>query len=122
MRALLGVLVVAVIVTGCASAPRSCATWSITVTAEGVRNNLTEPGIPIEVLVRSAEGRVLHRGTTDAAGHLSAEVCAAPGDGPMQIEALLRYGDHYTGTIASVQPGVTRHCLTLPSRVSQHCD
>ena len=123
MRGLLGAVVVAAFVTGCASAPKSCATWSITITAEGVRNNLAEPGIPVEVLVRSVDGRVLYRGTTDAAGNLSAEVCAPAAHPPMQIEALLRYApDAYVGTMASVKPGVTRYCLTLPSRVSQHCN
>jgi hypothetical protein len=123
MRILATAALLGAILTSCASSPRTCATWSISITAEGPHNSLAAPGIPVDVVVRSTEGRVLYSGRTDAEGNLSAEVCATPGDPPMQIEALLRYsGDAYTGTIASVRKDVTRYCVVLPSRVPQHCN
>jgi type IV pilus biogenesis protein CpaD/CtpE len=119
---------VACTVTGCAArhpltvpATPTCFRMKVAVTADDGSNRLVAPGTPIDIVVRSQQGRVLHAVATDTSGNASFAVCWQADDPPSQVEAQLHFGQQFVGTLASFVNNSDTYCLTLPSRVGGHC-
>ena len=76
---------VACAVTGCAARhpltmppTPTCFRMKVAVTADDGSNRLVAPGTPIDIVVRSQQGRVLYAVATDSSGNASFAVCWRP--------------------------------------------
>lgn len=115
-------------VTSCATrhalttqAAPTCLRMKVVVTAENENSRLVAPGAPVDIVVRSKQGHVLAAVIADSAGKAALEVCWRDDDPPWQVEAHLRFGQQFVGTLASFSNNSDTYCLTLPSRIGGDC-
>jgi hypothetical protein len=127
IRALIAVLLTCA-VTSCATrhasttqAVPACFRMKVVVTAEDGNGRLAAPGVPVDIVVRSKQGHVLAAVISDSAGKAALEVCWRDDDPPWQVEAQLRFGQQFVGTLASFLNNSETYCLTLPSRIGGDC-
>ena len=128
MRRILAISIVLNALAGCAttktsaaSAQSTCFKVNVVITGDDGTNRLVAPGVPVDVIVRSKQGNVLKATKSDADGNASFEVCWRSDDPAWQVEAQLRFGPQFVGTLASFFNYSNTYCLTLPSRILGHC-
>ncbi len=102
-------------------APPKCFKMNVVITGENGSGLLVAPGVPVEIVVRSKQGRVLRTVASNSEGHASFEVCWQDDDPPWQVEAKLRIGPQFVGTLVSFFSYADTYCLTLPQHFGGHC-
>lgn len=98
-----------------------CFNAKVMISTRDGSGHLVAPGIPIDVVVRSKQGRILKALQSDSEGRASFEVCWNADDPAWQVEAQLRFGPQFVGTFASFTNTSDTYCLTLPDGIGGHC-
>ena len=95
---------------------------SLTIGVHVRSDNGSRPGIPIDVLVRGQDGKVISSGRTDRAGDVTLKVEWEASHPPEQIEARMSVSERrMVGTVTSFASVTNQYCLVVEPFQAEEC-